>query len=63
MSDLSSPIRDKHGRLKDKPPVKEATLKRREYARRWYQENKERIDERNKQWKEKNSDRRLWQEA
>ena len=63
MSDLSSPIRDKHGRLKDKPPVKEATLKRREYQKRWYQENKERLDKTNKQWKEKNKDRRYWHEA
>ena len=63
MSDLSSPIRDKHGRLKDKPPVKEETLRRREQQRIWYQKNKERLDKKSKEWKEKNRDRRLWHEA
>tara|TARA_B100000424_G_scaffold230921_1_gene192975 strand:- start:164 stop:634 length:471 start_codon:yes stop_codon:yes gene_type:complete len=63
MPDLSSPIRDKHGRLKNKPPIKEETLRRREQHRIWYQENKERLDKKSKEWKEKNRDRRLWHEA
>ena len=63
MPDLSSPIRDKHGRLKNKLPIKEETLRRREQHRIWYQENKERLDKKSKEWKEKNRDRRLWHEA
>ena len=63
MPDLSSPIRDKHGRLKNKPPIKEETLRRREQHRIWYQENKERLDKKSKEWKEKNRDRRHWHEA
>jgi hypothetical protein len=61
--DLTSPIRNKHGRLKDKKPVKAETIRRREYQRKRYQDKKEHIDKINAQWKRDNLERRHWHEA
>ena len=61
--DLSSPIRTKHGRLKNKKPVKAETLKRREYQRKRYQEKKAHINEINIEWRKNNKERRHWHEA
>ena len=61
--DLTSPIRNKHGRLKDKKPVKAETIRRREYQRKRYQDKKEHLDKLNAQWKHDNKERRHWHEA
>ena len=61
--DLTSPIRNKHGRLKNKKPVRAETIKRREYSKKWYQDNKERLDEKSAEWKRNNLERRHWHEA
>ena len=63
MKDLTSPIRTKHGRLKNKKPVQAETIKRREYQRKRYQDNKEHLDKLNAQWKHDNKERRHWHEA
>jgi len=61
--DLTSPIRNKHGRLKDKKPVQANTIKRREYLKKWYQENKAKRDKTNAKWRLANKERRHWHEA